>query len=1402
MPRSSKSKCPPACRVPTIVLQPAPVVVNKVNMVDYTRRPLTRSEEITLGKLVQEAVDDRAQDLQVDLASSQTTSAVRAAFVQEIVVAMLEQRSKQVVSGAQNNMTGGALHNRALQGGELKVKNASLISTAKVSELLLALNALKDQPMSVEAAMSLGELLELLTGAEKQQVADAWKRNDEYSFDAWNSITDLRQKALDLKRCTKLLSVKNDELESNLKKTQAAFGALNTYKDEASEAIENAKQSGALTDAQKQALKRLQAQMSKSADAYQEAQAQAAVLKAEYLKNQQALADAEARLAKAQLNAEQAGQRHEQLLEDCNASKARLTEDLAARDQEVAQAKGQLQKAQADLSTSEAELTAARNDSDAKQQALETEHSALEEARAALEKERAEFDAQRREAQETFDRELAECVGQMDKAVQQHKEAIAAQVQEHQASCAEEVSRAQAEKQETIDECQRRVSELEAELGRAAADCAAQTAQATQAEEEARQMVQKTFDNRLEQVEGERDALQNELGQCEEVRSALQEAILQGSDTAETELSELRSAMQNIERQKQGVDETHARLQQDKAEYERTSAAAQAQLEADLKAAQDEHREAAAACTRAREAAQAAGKQALEDREAALKKACDERVMLIDEKVKELDARYNTMSEQCANQREEAEAKARLVTERDTEIGRLTAEITDLAAEKKRIEEEKAVVDASVDAYAGEIAEAQTESKTCKVDLEAHQAELARVKAEQENKQRVVSEEINTCNARLNDLEAVNTALSSEKQAADDAFAAAQRNLEEEQAKSAGLQRQLDDNAIGSSQAEVTRQNREILVLRKCKTLNDCDAARALLQHVGLKLKKEEFEYKKRENRKVSKKTLVAYLPPRTFDCANDPIVRGPFGNFVSDLLGFCNITGDRINARPAVTVSNFGDYSKQIIACVDQNQLKATLYDCEHVIPLLKLVGLEFKEDRGLEMVVCKEGETMVGGKVKALVDAVFDKLQLKQSATLKLADFDKVIAQVNSAAQKSCPGSTDLLSLLGQGECPEEAVVQGPVRDFLDSLLEMFPESDERPNPLPAPEFEKVTAGLLKTIEQYRVDCGNVSHYQAEAKQATESLRVERAAAIEAKQKQEATIFKLKAKKVKMEEESRKKEAKLRQRERDIAAETQRLEGMKTLKTTKLEKETRHQKQTISELEGAAEQQKTTIAGLERVVNETAVKLEAVTEEKESLQSQNTALQTQIQSLQAAMAQMRNESSATQSETEKSLSLARENIITLKARQQQLESDNKTQAAKIGKLEKRNDALEANTKVVTDGVNGLKQKLNGQIQGLESQIETLKTKHVAALAASATACQDEKDEIASEQDKMARVLRVIQAERDELLQEWNGSAWFSGKKDPKNYTHWDYISSFSDDEDDDDEMGGGAAMLMDVLR
>ena len=334
MPRStSKSRCPPACRVPTIVLQPAPVVVNKVNVVDYTRRPLTRSEEITLGKLVQEAVDDRAQDLRADLESSQATSAVRAAFVQEIVVAMLEQRSKRV---------------QGVQGGELKTVNAALINTAKVSELLLALNALKDQPMSVEAAMSLGELLELLTGAEKQQVADAWKRNDEYSFDAWNSITDLRQKALDLKRCTKLLSVKNDELESNLKKTQAAFGALNTYKDEATEAIENAKQSGALTDAQKQALKRLQAQMSKSADAYQEAQAQAAVLKAEYLKNQQALKDAETNLKAAREAATQAGQRHEQLLGDCNASNARLTENLAARDREVAAAEGQLQRAQAE----------------------------------------------------------------------------------------------------------------------------------------------------------------------------------------------------------------------------------------------------------------------------------------------------------------------------------------------------------------------------------------------------------------------------------------------------------------------------------------------------------------------------------------------------------------------------------------------------------------------------------------------------------------------------------------------------------------------------------------------------------------------------------------------------------------------------------------------------------------------------------------------------------------------------------------------------------------------------------------------------------------------------------------------------------------------------------------------
>ena len=58
----------------------------------------------------------------------------------------------------------------------------------------------------------------------------------------WISITDLRQKALDLKRCTKLLSVTDQKLEDSLKNAQGAFDELSKLKNEAAMAIDGCQQ--------------------------------------------------------------------------------------------------------------------------------------------------------------------------------------------------------------------------------------------------------------------------------------------------------------------------------------------------------------------------------------------------------------------------------------------------------------------------------------------------------------------------------------------------------------------------------------------------------------------------------------------------------------------------------------------------------------------------------------------------------------------------------------------------------------------------------------------------------------------------------------------------------------------------------------------------------------------------------------------------------------------------------------------------------------------------------------------------------------------------------------------------------------------------------------------------------
>ena len=340
--------------------------------------------------------------------------------------------------------------------------------------------------------------------------------------------------------------------------------------------------------------------------------------------------------------------------------------------------------------------------------------------------------------------------------------------------------------------------------------------------------------------------------------------------------------------------------------------------------------------------------------------------------------------------------------------------------------------------------------------------------------------------------------------------------------------KELKDSSLSSLSADVTRYQKQIVAFEKCKVLNDCAAARDLLSLVGLSLTAKSHVYPRKKGPKVNKVQVVAYSPSElAYPCeAESAIVRGQVGDFVRNLMGLCNVGGDRTNALPTVTVETFKPLSEQIVQCL---------------------------------------GDTL------------------------------------NSMAKEqnkpSCDGSADLLLLLGQSECPKDAVVSGPVRDFLASLLSSFPGS-ELPNPFPASDFSKVTSELLSSIEQYRTDCGNVREYQLTAEQATESLASERAAAAEAAQRMEKKINQLKREKFKKVDEDLQKEKLLKERERSVEAKLKHLESMKTNKSLKLEKDNAQHKQTIATLNDASAQQMEKIVKLKSVVQ--ALKNEKIVSEK----------------------------------------------------------------------------------------------------------------------------------------------------------------------------------------------------------
>jgi phage tail tube protein FII len=382
----------------------------------------------------------------------------------------------------------------------------------------------------------------------------------------------------------------------------------------------------------------------------------------------------------------------------------------------------------------------------------------------------------------------------------------------------------------------------------------------------------------------------------------------------------------------------------------------------------------------------------------------------------ELAKQNETTAQQC----EDAAAKA--VRQAD-EINVLQQEKTELETKQKTLEGNKTVADELAFACVSKIEEANSAKTaaekahaTAKTEYDAaivqkaaqlhsdcdkttaalkreQEAAIAQLRVAAEEHKAQIAKDIDVCKKGLTELEAANKALRGEKTAAEAARVKAERILAE--------------TRPGSLTAEITRKSHEIVALRNCKVLNDCEVARKLLDIVGMKFQTKTIPYEttKKGTVEVFKTSVVAYSPTAaSYECGDEktnPMVKGPVGKFVSDLLRLCRIVGETRTTHLTVKVESFETLTKQIVECLEAAVTAKNKPDCPN------------------------------------------------------------------------CPGSAELLQLLAQGDCPgKDAVVSGPVKEFLNQLFRSFStdKNAQLPKPFLASEFSKVTETVMQKVADYK--------------------------------------------------------------------------------------------------------------------------------------------------------------------------------------------------------------------------------------------------------------------------------------------------------------------------------------------
>lgn len=533
--KSRRAKCPKEC-IPNIILVPAPDCPDQDQEKQVVQRTsLTPAEQTVLEKLVADTADNRFQEMKTTLEAADTSAGTKSVFVGKLIHARLLQEGKGT------NLTGSGMGPDSLEGGALNGDEAKLVGKVTNNELKLSLSQL-EEPMSVEAAMELGELLPFIKPAEDQKkIEGLWKTKDNYSYKAWNSIVNLRSTAAGLQQKNAALQQGQAALQQRLAASAAAHAKLKDKSEQAAAALELANdlvQAGqGLSEEQKKALAIIRADMEQCAENYREQATETQEMKQLIAAKEKARSVAQEGLEAARREAEEHAAKHTACLTKCKEAR----QSTEASDKAIAEKEAAFKKQ------------------------LQEETEALASAKKELVQKEATLVNNRKKVFEGMEAAVAECEESMAKAEEKAKDELAAAVQE----LADEKAR-----QAYV------TASLEQQLAAAAASN--ETMQASIKTCTAGRTAVDAVIGSLQERESE---LESKLAQCNKLQGELETQSRKGNADAAEAHTQLTDTVATIRREKEGLETTLA-------EAKAAKKAADAEYEGELARLQEAQQEA------------------------------------------------------------------------------------------------------------------------------------------------------------------------------------------------------------------------------------------------------------------------------------------------------------------------------------------------------------------------------------------------------------------------------------------------------------------------------------------------------------------------------------------------------------------------------------------------------------------------------------------------------------------------------------------------------------------------------------------------------------------------------------------------------------------------------------------